>query len=118
MQSMRDLTNMLRQLHHPRLKIAERLPHLIHRWRRCQDETAGIEGQHCQFLAQVVMKLARNPFSLFFFSVDQTASQGPEFLPTLLKRAFGSPALSDIDADSRPADDGAAGVANAKDVVQ
>src|SRR5580698_2342241 len=64
------------------------------------------------------MKLARDPFSLFFFSVDQTASQGPEFVPTLLKGAFGSPALRDIDADSRPADDGAPGVANAKDVVE
>src|SRR3974390_1461042 len=64
------------------------------------------------------MKLARNPLSLFFFSIDQTARQGPQFLPALLKGAFGSPSLSDVDADSRPADNGAAGVANAKDVVE
>ena len=104
MQLMRNLTNILRQLHDPRLKIAERLPSSHPSSEAVPEQAAGIEGEQCQFLAQVVMKLARNPFSLLFFGVDQTASQGPQFLPALLKRAFRLPAFSDVDADSAPAD--------------
>src|SRR5215469_10234498 len=34
------------------------------------------------------MELTRNPLTLLFLRIDQTAGQGPQFLPALLKRAF------------------------------
>src|SRR5215469_12467327 len=63
------------------------------------------------------MKFARNPFPLLFLSTDQTAGQGPQISPALLKRQFHSPALGDVNADSSPADGGVAGIVDVKDVV-
>src|SRR5215471_65240 len=63
------------------------------------------------------MELARNPLSLVFFSINQTGRQGSQFLAALLKRQLRSPTFGDVNADRGPANSGAAGVADVKDVV-
>src|SRR5215471_2969717 len=58
------------------------------------------------------MELAGNPFALLLFRVDQTAGQGPQLLPALLKRQLRSSTLRYVHADRSPSDGGAAGIAH------
>jgi hypothetical protein len=113
----RDFAHVLRQFHDPRPKTEELLSNLVLRRKGHHPESVGVEGQAGNLLAQVVMELAGNPFALLLLRADQTAGQGPQILPALLKRPLRSSTFRYVHADRSPANGGAVGVADVEDVV-